>query len=56
MATENNNQTANSIAKPIEVPNTFTINTRPEIVGLWGMEIPDNKNVLNTIILKAITT
>ena len=43
MATENNNQTANSIAKPIEVPNTFTINTRPEIVGLWGMEIPDNK-------------
>lgn len=43
MATENNNQTASSITKPIEVPNTFTINTRPEIVGLWGMEIPDNK-------------
>ncbi len=43
MAAENNNQAASSITKPIEVPNTFTINTRPEIVGLWGMEIPDNK-------------
>ena len=25
--------------------NTIRIFTRPEIMGLWGMEIPNNKNV-----------
>src|SRR5690606_5055127 len=42
MATENK-KPAEVSAKAAEIPNTFTVKTRPEIVGLWGMEIPDNK-------------
>jgi len=53
MATENK-KPANAPAKAAEIPNTFTVKTRPEIVGLWGMEIPNNKNVSNIIILKVI--
>ncbi len=35
-------QTAASITATNKT-NTFRINTRPEILGLWGMEIPNNK-------------
>lgn len=34
MATENK-KPANAPAKAAEIPNTFTVKTRPEIVGLW---------------------
>ena len=45
MATENK-KPAEVSAKAAETPNTFTVKTRPEIVGLWGMEIPDNKKCI----------
>src|SRR5690606_5997234 len=45
MATENK-KPANAPAKAAEIPNTFTVKTRPEIVGLWGMEIPNNKKCI----------
>jgi hypothetical protein len=60
MATENKNQAATA-SPTIEVPNTFTVITRPEIVGLWGMEIPNNKQCIeyynfktnNNVIIKS---
>lgn len=45
MATENK-KPAEVSAKAAEIPNTFTVKTRPEIVGLWGMEIPNNKKCI----------
>lgn len=42
LATENNKSNSNAI----DVPNTFKVVTRPEIAGLWGMQIkPNNKCV-----------
>ncbi|MGL3046044.1 hypothetical protein ACSJMR_13445, partial [Acinetobacter pecorum] len=45
MATENK-KSENTPVKTAEIPNTFTVKTRPEIVGLWGMEIPNNKKCI----------
>lgn len=53
MATENK-KPANAPAKAAEIPNTFTVKTRPEIVGLWEWKSRIIKNVSNIIILKAI--
>ncbi len=60
MATENKSASDTTI-KSAEIPNTFTVNTRPEIVGLWGMEIPKNKKCIeyynfksnNSVIIKS---
>lgn len=34
-------------AQQIAKANAIRVTTRPEIMGLWGMEIPNNKNVLS---------
>lgn len=36
-------------------PNAIRIVTRPEIMGLWGMEIPNNKKCVSIIISAVVT-
>jgi hypothetical protein len=36
-------ETANSTTIALQNPNAIRVITRPEIMGLWGMEIPNNK-------------
>ena len=37
------NKNTQTAAQASAVANTFRIVTRPEIMGLWGMEIPTNR-------------
>ena len=37
---------SNTTSAAPTVANTIKIITRPEIVGLWGMEIPENKQCI----------
>ena len=47
MATDNKNTTQNADVKNrIEVVNRFKVTTRSELVGLWGMEIPNNRKCI----------
>ena len=54
----NNTQTA---AQAMAVANTYRVVTRPEIMGLWGMEIPNNRKCIeyynfksdNNVIIKS---
>lgn len=49
MAMDSNNKMDTQAAmtqKAAEVANTFRISTRPEIMGLWGMEIPENRKCI----------
>ncbi|QPF39244.1 hypothetical protein H0S58_06635 [Acinetobacter sp. TTH0-4] len=46
MANESKSVVANEKVKPTENSNSIRIVTRPEIVGLWGMQIPNNKKCI----------
>lgn len=47
MATDNKNTTQNADVKNrVEVVNRFKVTTRSELVGLWGMEIPNNRKCI----------
>lgn len=46
MANESKLVVANEKVKPTENSNSIRIVTRPEIVGLWGMQIPNNKKCI----------
>jgi len=50
VAAENNktqeNQNAVAQAAKENIANSFRVTTRPEIVGLWGMEIPNNRKCI----------
>lgn len=41
-----NTNLATTKAPVVEDVNTISITTRPEIVGLWGMKIPNNKRCI----------
>lgn len=46
MANESKSVVSNEKVKPTENSNSIRIVTRPEIVGLWGMQIPNNKKCI----------
>lgn len=47
MATDNKNTTQNADVKNrVEVVNRFKVTIRSELVGLWGMEIPNNRKCI----------
>lgn len=46
MANESKSVVATEKVKPTENSNSIRIVTRPEIVGLWGMQIPNNKKCI----------
>ena len=46
MANESKSVVANEKVKPTENSYSIRIVTRPEIVGLWGMQIPNNKKCI----------
>ncbi|QIC59954.1 hypothetical protein FSC11_07775 [Acinetobacter schindleri] len=55
------NKNTQTAAQASAVANTFRIVTRPEIMGLWGMEIPTNRKCIeyynfksdNNVIIKS---
>ena len=55
------NKNTQTAAQTSEVANTFRIVTRSEIMGLWGMEIPNNRQCIeyynfksdNNVIIKS---
>lgn len=55
------NKNTQTAAQALAVANTFRIVTRPEIMGLWGMEIPTNRKCVeyynfksdNNVIIKS---
>ena len=49
IAADDKKATKNQVSNvPVQVSNTnsFRVTTRPEIVGLWGMEIPNNRKCI----------
>ncbi|ATO20592.1 hypothetical protein BS636_13385 [Acinetobacter sp. LoGeW2-3] len=60
MAADINNKTQTA-AQATAVANTYRVVTRPEIMGLWGMEIPNNRKCIeyynfksdNNVIIKS---